>query len=207
MPTAPMRLAIAGVLVAVTAGVTPAQPPRSAPSAAAVAQNRRPRGVQVMGLTGPWPDGGVIPFRYSQAGEELSPALSWSGVPEGVASFTLIVHDLDAATGDGTDDVLHWMVWNIPGSATGLPEGLAQGATLPDGSRQISVSGPYYRGPGAPASGPPHHYAFELYALDAPLAVPDTGPSPAATRAAVVAAMVGHIHGKAVFLGRFKRGL
>jgi Raf kinase inhibitor-like YbhB/YbcL family protein len=158
-----------------------------------------------MTLTGPWPDGGAIPVKFTQAGDEVSPALSWGQVPDGVASFTLLVHDLDAAVGNGTDDVLHWMVWNIPGTATGLPEGVAQGPSRPDGSRQMSVSGPYYRGPGAPASGPAHHYVFELYALDAPLAVAATGQSPAETRAAVLAAMAGHVRGKAVYTGLFKR--
>jgi phosphatidylethanolamine-binding protein (PEBP) family uncharacterized protein len=115
------------------------------------------------------------------------------------------VHDLDAAVGDGTDDVLHWMVWNLPASATGLPEGVPQGPTRPDGSRQISVTGPSYRGPGAAASGPAHHYVFELYALDTMITVPPTGASPADTRAAVMAAMAGHVRGKGVYTGLFKR--
>jgi phosphatidylethanolamine-binding protein (PEBP) family uncharacterized protein len=76
---------------------------------------------------------------------------------------------------------------------------------LPDGARQISQSGPYYRGPGAPASGPAHHYVFELYAVDGPIAVPAVGQSPAATREAVMAAMVGRVRGKGVYVGLFKR--
>jgi hypothetical protein len=159
-----------------------------------------------MTLTSPaWPDGGQIPARHAQAGGEVSPALTWSQVPDGVATFVLIVHDLDAAAGNGTDDVLHWLVWNIPGTATGLPEGVPPGPTLPDGTRQISVSGPYYRGPGAPASGPPHHYVFELFALDAPIDVPAVGASPADTRAAVRAAMAGHVRAKAAYTGLYRR--
>ena len=92
-----------------------------------------------------------------------------------------IVHDLDAAIGNGTDDMLHWMVWNVPGAARSLAEGIPQGAELADGSRQISGTGPYYRGPAAAASGPAHHYAFELYALDVMLEVPAVGASPPAT--------------------------
>ena len=152
-----------------------------------------------------WPDGGQIPAKYTQAGEEISPALSWSNVPEGAASFVLIVHDLDAAIGNGTDDILHWMLWNIPATATSLPEGVPRGSQLPDGTRQISATGPNYRGPGAPASGPAHHYVFELFALDTMLDVPAVGASPPGTRAAVVAAMAGHIRGKAVYVGLFKR--
>jgi Raf kinase inhibitor-like YbhB/YbcL family protein len=152
-----------------------------------------------------WPDGGQIPAKYTQAGEQVSPPFTWSNVPDGIASFVLLAHDLDAATGNGTDDILHWMLWNIPAAATSLLEGLPQRSQLPDGTRQISVSGPYYRGPGAPAAGPAHHYMFELFALDATIDVQALGASPAQTRAAVVSAMAGHVRGKAVYVGLFKR--
>ena len=162
--------------------------------------------VQVMTLMTPaWKDGGPIPIRHTQAGEEISPALSWTNVPETTASFVLIVHDIDAMTGGGQSDLLHWLVWNIPGTARQLPEGVPQGAQLPDGTRQISGTGPYYRGPGAPASGPPHHYLFELFALDATIDVAPTGASPAETRTAVFAAMAGRIRGKGTMVGTYKR--
>lgn len=174
-------------------------------TAVAAAQGGRGR-VQIMTLGSPaWPDGGQIPAKHAQAGGDVSPPLAWSNAPETAASFVLVVHDLDAATGNGLDDTLHWLVWNIPGTARALAEGLVQGGTLPDGSRQISATGPNYRGPAAPASGPTHHYVFELYALDTMLEVPAVGASPAQTRAAVVAAMAGHVRGKAVFTGMFKR--
>ena len=211
LATTVLALVIAGAAVpgaqAPAAG-RPGTPAPQAPGApgAPPQPNNRPRPVQVMTLTGPWPDGGVIPAPFSQAGRDQSPALSWSNVPEGVTSFVLIVHDLDAAIGNGTDDLLHWMVWNIPGTENRLPAGVPQGPTRPDGSRQIGASGPYYRGPAAPASGPPHHYVFELFALDAAVNVPAVGESPAATRAAVMAAMAGHIRGKAVYTGLYKRG-
>ena len=126
-------------------------------------------------------------------------------MPEGAASFVLIAHDVDAAIGNGTDDILHWMLWNIPPTVTSLPEGVPRASQLPDGTRQISATGTSYRGPGAPASGPAHHYLFELFALDAMLDVPAVGASPPNTRAAVVAAMAGHIRGKATYVGLFKR--
>jgi Raf kinase inhibitor-like YbhB/YbcL family protein len=189
-----------------------AQPPAvpAPPANPALAGQRgggRGRGaVQVMTLaSSAWPDGGQIPAKHTQADVEVSPALRWSSAPEGTASFVLIVHDLDAAIGNGTDDLLHWMLWNIPPAATSLPEGVPRGSQLPDGTRQISATGPNYRGPGAPASGPPHHYVFELFALDTMLDVAAVGASPPATRAAVVAAMAGHIRGKAVYTGLFKR--
>jgi Raf kinase inhibitor-like YbhB/YbcL family protein len=166
---------------------------------------RRPP-VQVMTLSSTaWPDGGQIPRKHTQAGEQLSPPLTWSDVPEGTESFVLVVRDLDALMGQTTDEMLHWMLWNIPGSARSLPEGMPQGPQLPDGTRQISVSGPYYRGPGAPSSGPPHHYVFELYAIDGAINVPAVGQSPAETRAAVLAAMAGRVRGKGVYVGLFKR--
>ena len=74
-----------------------------------------------------------------------------------------------------------------------------------DRLRQISATGPNYRGPAAPASGPFHHYVFEIYALDVWIDVPAVGQSPAATRTAVMAAMAGHVRGKGVLTGRYRR--
>src|SRR5580693_4778340 len=69
------------------------------------------RGVQVMTLTtSAWPDGAQIPATYTQAADQVSPPLAWSNVPDGVVSFALLVHDPDAAAGNGTDDILHWML-------------------------------------------------------------------------------------------------
>jgi len=157
-----------------------------------------------------FPDGGQIPVKISQAapgvatGEGMSPAISWANVPPGTQSFVLNMHDMDVARNKTTDDQAHWVVWNIPATATGLPEGVPKGSPRPDGSYQISATGPMYRGPGAPATGPQHHYMFEIYALDTKLAV-----EPAAdafeTRANVMKAMQGHILGKAVYGGLFKR--
>src|SRR5262249_54454388 len=98
-----------------------------------------------------------------------------------------------------------WMVWNIPGTAKSLSERVPQGPQLSDGARQISATGPYYRGPAAPASGPPHHYLFELFAVDTLIDVPPVGATPQATRAAVTTAVLGHVRGKAVLVGMFRR--
>jgi hypothetical protein len=150
-----------------------------------------------------WVDGAVMPDRYTQTGEEVSPPLTWSNPPDGVTSFLLIAHDVDATNADGTTDTLHWMVWNIPASSRGLAEHVSQGPEV-GGMRQISVTGPYYRGPAAPATGPEHHYVFDLYALDTTIDVAAVGASPAATRTAVMAAIAGHVRGKATLVGRFK---
>ena len=162
-------------------------------------------GVQVMSLTTTaWQDGSVIPLKHTQAGEEVSPPLAWTNPPETTQSFVLIVHDIDASNADATSDTLHWMVWNIPASARALSERVPQGPNLADGSRQISATGPYYRGPAAPATGPEHHYVFDLYALDAMVDVPAVGQSVAQTRTAVMAAMAGHVRGKGTLIGRFR---
>jgi len=118
------------------------------------AQRGRGRGgVSVMQLSIPaWPDGGMIPAKHAQAGGDVSPAISWTGTPEGAVSFVVVVRDVDAG------NLLQWLVWNIPATSTGLPEGLPSGPEQENGVRQVSVSGPYYRGPAPPPTDPPHHY-------------------------------------------------
>jgi Raf kinase inhibitor-like YbhB/YbcL family protein len=154
--------------------------------------------------TNGWLDGDDIPAKYTQAGDQLSPQLTWANAPANTQSFVVLMHDPDVALNGTTDDQLHWLVWNIPGTATGLPEKVPQGSPLPDGSLQISASGPVYRGPGAPATGPRHHYTIEVYALDAKLDVPAAA-TWQETRANVVKAMQGHVRGKAVYAGLFHR--
>jgi Raf kinase inhibitor-like YbhB/YbcL family protein len=157
-----------------------------------------------------FPDGGDVPVKFSQAapgvatGEGLSPAISWTNVPAGTQSFVLNMHDMDVARNRTTDDQAHWVVWNIPATATGLPEGVPKGAQLADGSYQFSATGQMYRGPGAPANGPMHHYMFEVFALDTKLDV-TPGTDAFDTRASVMKAMQGHILGKAVYGGLFRR--
>lgn len=151
-----------------------------------------------------FPDGGVIPPKYTQAGEQISPALAWTNAPPATQSLVLHMHDLEVARNRTTDDQLHWLVWNIPPTVTSLPEGVPQGAELKDGSRQVSASGPVYRGPGAPATGPMHHYTFEIFALDTKIDVPAAADA-FETRANVMKAIQGHIIGRAVYMGLFRR--
>lgn len=138
-----------------------------------------------------FPDGGRIPVKFSQAapgvaaGEGTSPAMNWANAPSGTQSFFLHMHDMDLARNKTTDDQAHWVFWNIPATMTGLPENVPKGSQLPDGSYQISATGPMYRGPGAGANGPLHHYVFELYALDTKLDVKpsnDTFETPSSKR-------------------------
>ena len=67
-------------------------------------------------------DGTDIPPKYTQAGDQTSPAISWTNTPPGTMSFLLHFHDMEVSRDKTTDDQLHWLVWNIPGTATGLPE-------------------------------------------------------------------------------------
>ena len=160
-----------------------------------------------------WPDGGQIPTRYSQAGAEISPAIQWSTPPAGTQSFVLIFHDADTVMNGSTHGNLHWLVWNIPATATSLQQGLPDGFEIEGGLRQISLSGSRYRGPGAPAAGPLHHYILELYALDIkldnikvdPQAPQQPNPGAQAVRQQVMQAMPGHIRGKASYVGLFHR--
>lgn len=188
----------------------------AAVAATASAQPRQ-RTVQTMALTSSaWTDGGAMPAAHAQTGRDVSPPLSWTGVPEGTQSFVLVVHDLDEIAPQTGDDRLHWLVWNIPAGATSLAAGVPEGNPVepprtqgqpppPPGRRQISATGPNYRGPAAPATGPAHHYLFELFALDTTVDVPAVGQSPSATRAAVTAAMAGHVRGKGVLVGTYRR--
>lgn len=148
-------------------------------------------------------DGGIIPDKYSRAVENpVSPKLTWTNVPEGTVSFALILHDPDTSLQRSTNEVLHWMIFNIPGAARELPEGVPTEAKLPDGSIQAINTGKKvgYYGMGAGAAGPYHHYTYELFALDTKL---NLGPD--ATQADVMKAVEGHILGKGVLVGRFHR--
>jgi Raf kinase inhibitor-like YbhB/YbcL family protein len=156
-----------------------------------------------MTITG-FADGSDIPLKYTQAGSQTSPEITWINTPPGTVTFLLHMHDMDFSRNHTTDDQLHWLVWNIPGTATGLPEGVPAGAQLENGAYQVSASGPSYRGPGAPASFPRHHYAFELIALDTKIDV-QPGADAFATRADVMKAIQGHILERAVYVGLFHR--
>jgi hypothetical protein len=186
-----------------------AQAPAGGPAPPAAAGGAPPPPAMVLTVQG-FPDGGEIPVKFSQAapgaapGEGTSPAMTWTNVPPGTLSFVLNMRDLDVARNRTTEDQAHWVVWNIPATATGMTEGQPRGAQLPDGSFQISATGQVYRGPGAPATGPRHHYMFEIYALDIKLDVQPTADA-FETRANVMRAMQGHVLGKAVYGGLFRR--
>ena len=147
-------------------------------------------------------DGGDIPVKYTCAAKAdmVSPMIEWSDAPKDTVSFALILHDADAHPRKGISDVSHWIMWNIPATATQLPEGLKPSdAPMTDGAVQgkniRGVDG--YAGPCAPP-GKPHHYMYELYALDTKLDL-----APGASRDDLLKAMDGHIIGKSAYVGMF----
>lgn len=167
-------------------------------SGSALAQSTPPQLV----LTSPvFKDGGGFPAAFvcvdNKNFSRHSLPLSWSGVPEGTKSFALMMHDTDVHVRKSAASALHWIAWNIPGTATTLAENLPLEGQLADGMRQgKSVIGqPGYMGP-CPPPGKPHHYVLELYALDTTLDVPVDG-----TADDVMKAMDGHVLGSGVAVG------
>ena len=170
------------------------------------AQGQRGGAPPMPGLTLTTPafaDGSEVPPRFTQSSQNpMSPKLEWTNVPANTVTFALIMHDPDVARERKTEDMLHWVVFNIPGTARDLPEDVPGSPVLGTGAVQLKNGGGTvgYRGPGAGAQGPHHHYTWELFALDTKLDL-----TPDATRADVLKAMDGHILGKGVLVGRFHR--
>lgn len=141
-------------------------------------------------------DGAIVPPKYVSRGDNVQPGFTFSNAPDETVSYAIIFHDLDVAIGGNTGDVLHWIVWNIPVAAGGIPEG-----RLPAGAVQgANIRGANeYMGPGAPAGPRYHHYVFELYALSENLDLPTT-----AGRDELLAAMQGKVVAKAAYVGRYR---
>ena len=118
-------------------------------------------------------------------------------------SFALIFHDTDAAPGKGAMDVTHWILWNIPASATGVPASVPPDAApggIEQGKNIRGANG--YQPPCPPVGARPHHYIFELYALDTKLDLPA-----GSGRADLLKALDGHVIGKASLVGIFGQGI
>ena len=142
-------------------------------------------------------NGGRIPVKYTCDGEDISPPLSWEGQPEGVVSYVLIVEDPDAPIGTFT----HWVIYNIPGKLSSLPEGVPKQKETEFGLQGINdFRGVGYGGP-CPPPGKPHRYFFKLYALDSTLDLP-----PGARKGDVIKAMEGHVLAQAQLMGLYGRG-
>jgi Raf kinase inhibitor-like YbhB/YbcL family protein len=142
-------------------------------------------------------EAGTVPVKYTCDGGDISPPLSWSQPPVGTKSFALIMDDPDAPRGTW----VHWVIYNIPASETGLTEAIVMQETLPNGTGQgindfqrIGYGGP------CPPKGPAHRYFFKLYALDTALAL-----SPKATKQDLEHAMEGHVLANAQVMGKYGR--
>jgi Raf kinase inhibitor-like YbhB/YbcL family protein len=144
-----------------------------------------------------FPAGGTIPKQFTCDGQDFSPALTWTNAPESTKGFAIIADDPDAPAGTWT----HWVIWNIPSSAHGLPENLPKEPRLADGAHQgrndFRKTG--YNGP-CPPPGKPHRYFFKVFALDAPLDA-----KPGASRKEVEAAITQHTLAEAQVMGRYGR--
>ena len=152
-----------------------------------------------LGISSPaFKDGERIPARYTADGQDISPALEWNGVPEGTAGLALIVHDPDAP---GPEGFTHWVIFNLPPSAAGLPENMPRRERLENGVIQgkNDGGGTGYMGP-SPPPGKAHHYHFTLYALTLPLNL-----SRGANRRQALVVMQGHILAEADLVGLYQR--
>jgi Raf kinase inhibitor-like YbhB/YbcL family protein len=139
--------------------------------------------------------GKPIPSNYSCDGKGISPPLAWSGAPDGTKTFALIMDDPDAPMGT----YVHWVIYNIPSSAAGLPEAVSKDARLANGSQQgpNSSGRAGYAGPCPP--GGTHRYFFKLYALDAVLDLSGAG------KEQLLKAMEGHILARGELMGTYSR--
>jgi Raf kinase inhibitor-like YbhB/YbcL family protein len=146
--------------------------------------------------SGAFGDGGMIPAKYSCDGANVSPPLSWEGVPEGAKSLALVSEDPDAPNGVW----VHWVVFNLPVGAGGLPEGVKASSEMAEGGLQgmndFRKAG--YGGP-CPPSGV-HRYFFRLYALDQLLPL-----GAGATKEQLMKAMEGHVLAQGELMGKYGR--
>ena len=141
--------------------------------------------------------GRPIPVKYTGDALDVSPPLAWTNPPGGTKSFALIADDPDAPVGTW----VHWVIYDLPPTATGLGEDQRKAPQLENGAKQgvndFRKTG--YGGP-APPPGKTHRYYFKLYALDAM-----TGLKPGATKQDLVKAMDGHVLGEGQLMGTYQR--
>jgi Raf kinase inhibitor-like YbhB/YbcL family protein len=137
--------------------------------------------------------GGTIPVRYTDYDIGMSPSLAWRGLPEGTKSLAVIMEDPDVSS---SQPFVHWLAWNIDPAAGGLARGsVTLGAKLGRNGR----GNPSYFGP-RPSGKSPHHYHFQMFALDAQLPL-----KAGASREQLLQAMRGHVLGKATLVGLFAK--
>ena len=148
----------------------------------------------------------VVPIDHTADGKNVSPALMWSGAPANTRQFALIYDDPDVAFGNPPQSFVHWVVYNIPATAKGLPAELPMDAVL---TAPADIAGSIqglsgfkrtgYRGP-APPPGKPHHYTWTVYALDTELKLEQ-----GLNRNQLLEAMKGHIIGQGSLVAIYER--
>jgi Raf kinase inhibitor-like YbhB/YbcL family protein len=147
--------------------------------------------------------GQPIPQKYTGEGEDVSPPLSWSGLPEGTKEMVLICDDPDAPT---AEPWVHWVIYKIPATLSGLPEGIERRSRpkQPAGVLQGKNSWPSgnigYRGPLPPPGHGVHRYFFKLYAVEATLVI-----SPGVDKKHVLEEIAGHVLVEGQLMGTYRR--
>lgn len=141
-------------------------------------------------------EGGMIPQDYACDKEDISPPLNWSDVPPHTESFALIMEDPDASSGN----FVHWILYNLPATATALDKGLPQDKPPAPGAKQgiNSFKKIGYGGPCPPTG--THRYFFKLYALDDVLRLHDQ-----ATKEELLSVMRGHVLAESELMGKYAR--
>ena len=150
---------------------------------------------------------GMVPEANSAYGDNVSIDLSWADLPEGTQQLALICDDpIVVEIGMMEQPFVHWVMYNIPASASGLPAGLPSDATLEMDSLEGAVNGlnglrrPGYFGPRPPANGQLHAYHFRVYALDDALNL-----EPGLGKAELLDAMEGHVLATGMLMGHYER--
>lgn len=201
------RLGTLVMFLAATAATLVAQQPAPAQGGAPGGRGRGPAGPP-LSLTSPTlVDLQMLPAKYGCAATpaNVSPPLAWANAPAATQSFAVVVHDLEPRPMRGVQPFPHWLIWNIPATATSLAEGVPHAGELPDGSRQSpaatgNLGTIAFRSPCPPAP-QLHHYVFDLFALDTKLDALASG----ASRDDLNAAMAGHVIGHAVMVIPYKQ--
>ena len=142
-------------------------------------------------------EGDMIPDKFTCEGKDVSPLISWTGMPAGTKSIALIMDDPDAPGGT----FVHWVLYNLPADTLKLLESMPPNKTLADGSIQgmTDFGRTGYGGP-CPPPGKPHRYYFKVYALDKKLDL-----QPLASKSQVESAMKGHILAQGELMGKYQR--
>ena len=148
-------------------------------------------------------EGQAIPKKYTGEGADVSPPLAWSGLPEKTQELALICDDPDAPAGTW----VHWVIYKIPATAKGLPEGVARTSRPKEPAGALQGKNSWsagenigYRGPMPPPGHGVHHYYFKLYALSAPIEA-----EPGLDKKAVLAKIHDHVLAEGALMGTYQR--